>query len=120
MGIGVEVSSVAVQVRLSPIGGVLAVKRRMEIPLDLVTGAAAMERRTVPPGNGTWLRAPGTHIPGLIRYGSYGRVPQREFWAVIRQRRVLVITVDDWDYCRVILGVRSPDSHAAAISAAVA
>lgn len=120
MGIAVELASHEVQVRLSPIGRVLAVKRRLEIPLDLVSGAAAMDRGAVPPGDGTWLRAPGTHIPGLIRYGSYGRSPHREFWAVTRQRRVLVITVDEWDYLRVVLGMKDPDGPAASISAATA
>lgn len=56
----------------------------------------------------------------MIRYGSYGRAPHREFWAVRRQRWVLVITVDDWDYARVVLGMGDPDSHAVSIAAALA
>lgn len=78
-----------------------------------------MDRKAIPPGDGTWLRAPGTHIPGLIRYGSYGRSPHREFWAVLRQSRVLVITVDGWDYTRVVLGSKNPEAHAAVISRAL-
>lgn len=120
MSIEVSVGSQTLQLRLGPIGRLLAVKRRLEIPIHLVAGADAMDRKAVPPGDGTWLRAPGTHIPGLIRYGSYGRAPHREFWVVMRQRRVLVINVRDWDYARVILGIHDPDSHAAAISAAIA
>lgn len=120
MVIGVRVESQMLLVRLGPIGRVLAVKRRLEIPLHLVDGAAAMDREDIPPGDGTWLRAPGTHIPRLIRYGSYGRAPHREFWAVMRQKRVLVVTVADWDYTRVILGMSDPDTPAASTSAALA
>ena len=120
MGTGVRVESQMLLVGLGPIGRVLAVKRRLEIPLHLVAGACAIDRNDVPPGEGTWLRAPGTHIPGLIRYGSYGRAPHREFWAVTRQSRVLVVTVADWEYTRVILGMSGPDSAAASISAALA
>lgn len=119
MSIDISVEAQTLQVRLGPIGRLLAVKRRLEIPNHLVVDAEAMARTAVPSGDGTWLRAPGTHIPGLIRYGSYGRAPRREFWVVMRQQRVLVITVRDWDYARVILGIRDPDSHAAAISAKI-
>ncbi len=119
MSVGISVESETLRVRLGPIERLLAVRRGLEIPLHLVSGAAAMDRNAIPSGDGTWLRAPGTHIPGLIRYGSYGRVPHREFWVVMRQRRVLVITVRDWDYARVILAIRDPESHAAAISAAI-
>lgn len=119
MGIQIHVESASIQVRLSSLTGVLAVKRRLEIPLHLVVDATAVDRKAIPSGDGTWLRAPGTHIPGLIRYGSYGRKPHREFWAVLRPRRVLVIAVRDWDYVRVILGMADPDSPAAAIGAAL-
>jgi hypothetical protein len=79
-----------------------------------------MDRKAIPPGEGTWLRAPGTYIPGLVRHGSYGRVPHRELWAVFRQKRVLVITIRDWDYARVILGIGDPETQAAAISTVLA
>ena len=73
---------------------------------------------TVPPTPGTWLRAPGTHIPGLVRYGSYGREPNREFWAVYRQREVLVVTVGDWAYSRLVLATKDPHADAATIEKA--
>jgi len=119
MDIDVAVEPPTVQIRLGPIQRLFAVKRRLEIPLHLLVSAEAMDRKAIPAGDGTWLRAPGTHIPGLIRYGSYGRAPDREFWAVLRHRRVLVVTVHDWDYARAILGIGDPDSHAASISAAI-
>ena len=46
-----------------------------------------------------WLRVPGTHIPGVIRYGSYGVGAGREFWATTREPDVVVIeaTGNTWD-----------------------
>ena len=84
----------------------LALKSRMEIPLGKISSVQVIERKQVPPTPGTWLRAPGTHVPGLVRHGSYGLAPQREFWAMYRQRLALVIGVEDWDYCRLVLGVK--------------
>jgi len=117
MGIEITTEPKQVRVDLTGIDGLLAIKRHLQISTHLITGA--MDRKALSPGDGTWLRAPGTHIPGLIRHGSYGRAPHREFWAVFRPKRVLVITVRDWDYARVILGIRDPETHAAAIAAVV-
>jgi hypothetical protein len=119
---GIELTSDPNQITIDLTGfdGVFAIKRHLTIPTHLVTSVDAVDRKEVGYVEGTWLRAPGTHIPGLIRYGSYGTAPLREFWAVYRQKRVLVMTVRDWDYARVILGIRDPDNQAAAVSAALA
>lgn len=109
----------SVTIGLTGLDGVFAIKRHLTVPTHLISGVEAMDRKDVGYVEGTWLRAPGTFIPGLIRYGSYGTVPLREFWAVYRQKRVLVITVRDWDYARVILGIRDPETYAAAVSAAI-
>jgi hypothetical protein len=118
MSIEITTEPQSLQVRLGGIEGVLALKRRLDIPTHLVTGAEAIDRKDIPRGEGTWLRAPGTYVPGLVRHGSYGRPPHREFWAVFRPRRVLVISVRDWEYTRVVLGIGDPEVHASAISAA--
>ncbi len=119
MSVELTVEPKALEIHLGGIDGVLAIKRHLQIFTHLITGVEAMDRKAIPPGQGTWLRAPGTYIPGLIRHGSYSRVPYREFWAVFRQKRVLVITIRDWDYARVILGIRDPETHAAAIATAL-
>jgi hypothetical protein len=120
MGIELTTKPKQIQISLTGVNGVLAIKRHLEISTHLITGAEAMDRKAIPPGEGTWLRAPGTYIPGLVRHGSYGRVPHRELWAVFRQKRVLVITIRDWDYARVILGIGDPETQAAAISSVLA
>jgi hypothetical protein len=119
MGIQLTVEPKQILVDLTGIDGLLAIKRHLQISTHLITGVESMLRKALPPGDGTWLRAPGTHVPGLIRHGSYGRAPHREFWAVFRSKRVLVITVRDWDYARVILGIHDPETHAAAIATAI-
>ena len=116
MGIELTTEPEQVLIDLTGIDGLLAIKRHLRISTHLITSVEAVDRKALPSGDGTWLRAPGTHIPGLIRHGSYGRAPHREFWAVFRPKQVLVITVRDWDYARVILGIRDPETHAAAVS----
>ena len=50
----------------------------------------------------------GYPIPGLIKYGWCGREPLREFWLVLRQKRIFV-TVVGWAYHRVVIGIGDPD-----------
>lgn len=119
MSIELTTEPQALDVRLGGANGLFSLKRRLEVPTHLITSVEAIDRKAIPPGEGTWLRAPGTYIPGLIRHGSYGRPPHREFWAVFRQKRVLVITIRDWEYARVILAIRDPEMHASAVSAAI-
>jgi hypothetical protein len=106
------------EVRQTGFDWLFALKGRLEVPLNRISSVDVLRRTEVPPTPGTWLRAPGTHIPGVIRYGSYGREPHREFWAVYRQRYVLVIGVDGWDYRRLVLGVKDAPLHAGEIRTA--
>lgn len=106
------------KVRLTGFDRLFALKGRLDVPLGSIERVEVLERRAVPRTRGTWLRAPGTYIPGLIRYGSFGRVPHREFWAVYRQRNVVVLTITGWDYSRLVLGLRDAPLHAGEIRTA--
>lgn len=88
----------------------LALKGRLDIPLEKITAIRAMAQSDVPYTRSTWLRAPGGFFPGLFRHGSYGWRPNREFWAAVGKARVLVIDVEDWDYHRVVISVPDPEA----------
>ena len=115
MGVHIEHAGESVVLRMGPVGSVLAVKGRLDIPASHITSVQVMNRAEVPSTPGTWLRAPGTFVPGLVRYGSYGREPHREFWLVFRQKRVVVVDVRDWAYHRLVIGTGHPDELAAEI-----
>ncbi len=95
-----------------------SLRHHLEVPLEKIGLVEVLDRKQIPPTPGTWLRAPGTHLPGLIRHGSYGRSPHREFWAIYRQRLALVIHVEDWDYSRLVLGIKDAPLHAGEIRTA--
>ncbi len=115
MGVKVTRTNGTVVLKPGPVDALFAIKGRLDIPRSHITSVLVMSRGDVPSTPGAWLRAPGTHLPGLVRYGSYGREPTREFWMVRRQKRVVVIDVRDWAYHRLILGVKDPDGLAASI-----
>lgn len=115
MSIHVQRADDSVVVSLTGFDRLFGFKAKLDLPADRVTALEVMSRTAVPPTPETWLRHPGTHIPGLIRYGSYGTEPNREFWAVYRQANVLVITVGGWSYSRIVLGTADPHADKAAL-----
>lgn len=116
MAIDVEVGSDLVVVTLTGKDRVLALKGSLKIPAAKIRSVEVLPRREVPAGNGLMIRLPGTYVPRLIQHGSYGLGANREFWAVYRHDDVLVISVDDWDYRRVVLGTDNPAMDAMRIS----
>ena len=118
MGIETVIDVDHLTVRLTGFDRVFSIKSHLEIPLSHISSVEVIERKEIPPTPGTWLRAPGTHLPGLVRHGSYGRQPHREFWAIYRQRYALVISVENWDYSRLVLGVKDVPLHAGEIRTA--
>lgn len=117
MAVRLQPTNDQITVTLSGLDQLFALKGRLDVPRSHITKVAVMDSTTVPSTPGTLLRAPGTRIPGLIRHGSYGKEPNREFWAVYRQRKVIVIEVTDWAYSKLIIGVRDPHSAARSIEA---
>lgn len=106
-----------VVLRLAPLQVPLAFKRTLEVPVEKITAAESVSRAEVP--HGPLIRAPGTYIPGLIRYGSYGRKPNRQFWVVNRHDPVLVLDIEDWDYARIVAGVADAGQAAGSIKVAM-
>ena len=118
MGIEAVVDLDHLTITITGFDRAFSLERRLGVPLGKISSAKVLERKEIPPTPGTWLRSPGTHIPGLVRHGSYGHAPHREFWAMYRQRLALVIAVEDWDYARLVLGIKDAPVHAAEIRTA--
>lgn len=111
----VDITPEQITVTMSVFETPFAMKRRLEIPTRHVTSASAMDRGEL---HRPLVRAPGTYVPGLLSYGSFGVGEGREFWAVPGRPRLLVIDVHDWQYSKVVLATSDPDQMAATINAA--
>jgi hypothetical protein len=119
VSVSVAIGDREMRVRLGGIDRLLAINGGVTVPLNRIVSASVMPRQSVPVGEGTWLRAPGTHLPGVVRHGSYGREPNRELWAVFGSPEVLVVETDGAEYARIVLRVPDPQRIAAEITAAV-
>lgn len=116
MAIDVEVSEDLVVVNLTGKDRIFALKSSLKIPAAKIRSVEVLPRRDVPPVKGVMLRIPGTYIPGAVHHGTYGLGANREFWAYYRQEEVLVISVDEWEYRRIVLGTENPAMDAMRLS----
>jgi hypothetical protein len=119
MGVRTGLEDGHLLVKLTGWDRVLSIRRQLKVPLSAITGVEAKSREEIQRLPGRWLRLPGTYVPSMVHHGSYGRRPNRDFWALFRQERVLVIRIDEWDYQRIVLGMDDPDSVAAELARVV-
>ena len=119
MAVAVRVEGNHLVVDLHGWDRLLSIKGRLDVPVTAITGIEAKSREEIKALPGRWLRLPGTYVPSMVHHGSYGRRPNRDFWALFRQDRVLVVRMDGWDYQRIVLGMEDPDSVAAELAKVV-
>lgn len=114
MSIEILAEPQSIAIRLTGWDGLLAGRRRLDIPAKAIAGAAAIPRDQVAPPRAV-LTNMGSYLPGLLYYGRFGIGPAREFWAARRQPALVVINCRDWRYTRVVLGVPEPELAAGTV-----
>ncbi|MFJ8934358.1 hypothetical protein ACIRL0_01405 [Streptomyces sp. NPDC102365] len=93
-----------------------AFKTRLTIPLANVRGA------TVDPGIATdfkGIRAPGTHIPGVIIAGTFRHDGDKVFWDIKDASKAIVVELVDEEYTRLVLQVDDPRAAVALVENAL-
>ena len=113
----VELTENALIVHVRGMDRLWALKSRLEIPLSHVVGAevdpeVAQERRK-------GIRAPGTHVPGVITAGTFYQEGERVFWDVHDPEKTVVIQLRDERYARLVIEVDDPPATAAAVQGAL-
>lgn len=103
-------------VRMRGLGKLLALKRRVRVPLACVVDAR-VERGAV---SGLWKgwRIPGTHIPGVIVAGTYYRDGGKAFWFARHGRDALVIDLRNAAYDQIVVETRDAEGMLNALNTA--
>lgn len=87
------------QIKLNPIEIILAHRTSLNIPFDHISLVSTEK----PKYDWGQVRAPGTHIPFLIKSGTFHGRNNKEFWQTTAGIPYLVIELMDWDYNRIVL-----------------
>lgn len=101
----ITVENTALIVTVEGLDKLWALKSRLEIPLANVRGA------THDPGiirDRKGVRAPGTHLPGVITAGTWHHEGERIFWDVRNPGKAIVIELADERYTRLVVEVDNP------------
>ncbi|MEU3650601.1 hypothetical protein AB0E59_45110 [Lentzea sp. NPDC034063] len=92
-----------------------SLKSKLTIPLAHVRGA------TVDPGilgEPKGVRAPGTHLPGVITAGTFHQDGEKVFWAVRDGLKAVVVELADEHYTRLVVEVDDPRAVVAMVEQA--
>ena len=95
-----DIDNDILKVKLNLLEILLCFRSSLSIPIDRIT-----EVSTEKPGWDWGARAPGIHIPFLVKMGTYLAGGGREFWATTIGKPYLLIEVEGWNYARVVLTV---------------
>jgi hypothetical protein len=113
----IELSNESLVVKVTGVDKVLALKSRLEVPLEHVSG---VEIR--PEAARAWwhgYRMPGTHIPGVITAGSFYQSGEWVFWDVHDPDKTVAIQLRHEHYTRLVIQVDDPEATAATITHAL-
>lgn len=88
-------------IKLNPLEVILSHRGSLRIPLDHVVKASTKN----PGWNLGQLRAPGTHVPFLLKAGTYRGANSKDFWHTTVGGSYLVIELKNWDYQRIVLTI---------------
>ncbi|MEN3369287.1 MAG: hypothetical protein V7609_1430 [Verrucomicrobiota bacterium] len=88
---------------------------RLEIPLEHISGVHTAADECV-----TGIRAPGTHIPGVIAAGTFHEVGRTVFWDVHNQEKAIAIDLNDEYFSALIVEVANPEASIRDIERAIA
>ena len=102
-------------VEIEGLDKLLALKRRLVIPLAKVRGATADPGIVAEPKG---MHAPGTHVPGVLAAGTFRQNGERVFWNVQDGTRAVVIEIADNYYVRLVIEVDDPGATVAMIERA--
>jgi hypothetical protein len=111
----VHIDGADLVVEQSALDKLVSLRSTMRFPLGQVVGV------TADPGVGAepkGIRAPGTHLPGLLTAGTFHREGSTVFWNIRRGTHAIVITLRDADFDQLVIDVDDPQGTVDLINAA--
>ncbi len=114
------VTDSTLEVRLTGLDGLWALRRGLTVPLSAVRGATADPGAAAEPKG---VRAPGLHLPGVAAVGTFHRDGDKTLYAVRSGRRTVVVQLDPGPetsgFARAVVEVADPRATVDAVNRAL-
>lgn len=111
----------SLEVRLTGLDRLWALRRGITVPLSAVRGATADPGAAAEPKG---VRAPGLHLPGVAAVGTFHRAGDKTLYAVHSGRRAVVVQLDAGPatsgFARAVVEVSDPRAAVDAVHRALA
>ncbi len=93
-----DIDNEVLTVKLNLLETILSFRGSLNIPLERISDVS-----TDKPGWKWGARAPGIHIPFLVKMGTFLVSSGREFWSTTIGKPYLVLDTEGWNYSRIVL-----------------
>jgi hypothetical protein len=103
----VEVRGDTLEIHVTGIDRILALKSTIAVPLTHVSGIDQDVAEASVLFHG--LKLPGTAIPGVVTAGTFLKHGDWTFWDVHDPAKAVVIRLQDEHYARLVIGVDDPE-----------
>jgi len=114
----IEIDAEALIVHVQGLDQLWAFKSELRVPLAHVSGVVRAEDEAREWWHG--IRAPGTHLPGVITAGTFYVREGRVFWDVHAPEGAIAIGLRDDRYAKLVIEVEDPTSEVRRIETVLA
>ena len=102
------ITSDKLQLEILGFDKVLALRSRLEIPLNHITNVRADS--VIPQRWWHGFRSFGTDIPFIVKAGTFYHKGKRVFYDFYRPKKVVVISLEDEKYNEIVIEVEEPEA----------
>ena len=86
-----------------------ALRSRIHVPLTSIRDLRVVTDLSDASESGRkWLRVPGTHIPGLIKAGTFRSAGRSVFWDVGRAGKAIIVDLAHEEFDSLVIDVADP------------
>lgn len=118
--IDIELTEHTLVVHLKGLDVALALKGRLEVPLKHIVDVIVNPEEVSATFKHLWAGVRvGTHIPGVLLAGTFSQHDEKNFWDVHHPEHIIVISLADEQYNKLILEVADPQGVADTIKAKI-
>lgn len=105
----ISMDSEAIHVTFEGMGKLLAMRKSLSVPLSSIEGGGPIPKASarIPRSKKSWK---GSNVQGRFTLGSLNKKGERSFWAIRGGEQAVALTLEDFDYDKLIIEPEDRDA----------